>query len=180
MSWRWCCCIITFAASSLSAQLFQSSEAARLAVSTDKRAYRVGEKIVATYRLQNVGNGKLFVPVRFSSDCPPKVRLITDLQDNSGKAVAGGLIGDCSPHHFVSILEKIQADSKLLSPGQQYAPEETFDTRGLEPGLYKVTARLTAWEKTDFTEADREELRQLGEPILGGTLNASVTVRLTR
>ncbi len=174
--------IMVCAAISLScpAQLFQTPTAVRLTVSTDKRTYKIGEKIVASYRLQNVGNRKLFVPVRFSADCPPTVHLITELRDESGNVMRGGYIGDCSPRSFPSRLEQVKAGSKLLSPGDQYAPGETFDTQGLEPGLYRVAAKFTGWKPTEFADTDREELRQFGVPVLTGTLRSSVTIRLTR
>jgi hypothetical protein len=180
MGRRLCFCVIVVATGSIvsPAQLFQMPKAVRLTVSADKRTYKIGEKIVASYRLQNVGSERLFVPVRFSADCPPRERLITELQDESGKAMAGGYVGDCSPRSFSSRLEKIKADSKLLFPGEQYAPEETFQTQGLKPGLYRVTARVNAWKAAEFSNADRQELRQFGVPILTGTLSASVRMRL--
>ena len=162
------------------AQLFQNPTAVRLTISTDKQSYKAGERVVASYRLQNVGKRKLFVPVRFSADCFPKTRWSTGLRDQNGKLTPNGTVGDCMPHSFPSLLEKLKANSKLLFPGEQYGPEETFDTKGLEPGLYRVTALLIAWKPTDFTEADQEELRQFGVPFRTGTLRASVTVRLTR
>ncbi len=182
MSRRLCLLVMVFATISLPCpvQLFQTPRAVRLTVSTDKRTYKIGEKIVAYYRVQNVGKRKLFVPVRFSADCPPRARLITDLQDASGKVLRGGYVGSCSPRSFSSRLEKVKADSKLLSPEEQYAPEEMFDTQGLKPGLYRVTAQLHAWKPGDFADADRQELRQFGVPVLTGTLSSSVRIRLTR
>ena len=160
------------------AELFQNSRVVRLTVSTDKPTYRSGEKVVASYRLQNVGDRKLFVPVRFSADCISKPRWSTQLRHQAERQMPNGMVGDCHMQSFPDFLEKLKADSKLLSPGQHYAPEETFDTTGLKPGFYRVTAHVAAWKPTDFTEADRQELCQLGEPLLTGTLSSSVTIRL--
>ena len=175
-------CVLVFAILSIDsrAQVFQSYKAVRLTVSTDKRRYKIGERIVASYRLQNIGNEKLFVPVRFSADCMPKVRWITGLQDESGRSMPSGYVGDCMPRSFSSGLEKIKADSKLLSPGEQYAPEETFQTQGLNPGLYRVIVRLHAWKPAELSDPDRQELREFGVRVLTGNLNSSVVIRLTR
>jgi hypothetical protein len=48
----------------------------------------------------------------------------------------------------------------------------------LPPGAYRIETTLTGWDSGKFSEAERTELGQMGNPFLEGAVPASTRVNL--
>lgn len=68
----------------------------------------------------------------------------------------------------------------LLGPGENLKGQLQLNPAmfRLPPGAYRIKAILTGWQSDKFTDAERAELEQMGNPFLEGETPASTVVSL--
>lgn len=160
-------------------------------IRTEQKHYEIGEKIVVSYTIKNVGNGPLFVPrSQWDTACSGAPRFWALLENSSGQHFEPGFIGgglgakDCGD---VSLSEWLNKDAVLLKPQQSVAGTFVFEfppgsgtfTRTLKPGLYRLEALLYGWN-APLTELQRGGLSRIQGSLLIGEANATTQIELTK
>ncbi len=157
-------------------------------IKTERKQYEIGQQIVISYTIKNVGNGPLFVPrSQWDSACSGLLHLWALLEDSSGKhhepGFTGGGLGarDCGT---LAISEWLKKDAVLLKPQESFSGAFVFQfPRGiihpeLKPGTYRLEALLYGWN-VSFSESQRKELDTIPGSLLIGEANATAQIELT-
>jgi len=154
-----------------------------------QKNYAIGDKIVISYTIKNVGNGPLFVPRgQWDTACTGAPHLWALLEDSAGRHYEPGFIGgglgakECAS---LTVSEWLKKDAVLLKPQQsasgtfifQFPAGRSF-TRKLKPGLYRLEALLYGWN-TPFTASQRKEMDTVPSSLLIGETNATAQIELT-
>lgn len=150
-------------------------------VTSERRTYKVGEKVSLKYEIVNISNAAVYIPREWDAQCPSTPHIWAWFESTTGKHFIPGYAGSCSSSPQ-SLTERMQKESVLLKPGQRLQGTITMDTSlfgGLTPGIYRLEASLTGWKENDFTPAQQSELAKMGASFMRGELPASAHITLS-
>jgi hypothetical protein len=156
-----------------------------LSVSTDRSEYRVGESILVSYRLTNVGTRPIYVPPAAGA-CPARwPHLTTWFETMSGKPLPSGYGFSCSSgserRPSPTILERMSREAVRLSPGEHLDDTLRLGTiwaKGLASGTYLLGAQYAGWRDDEFTAGERDTLATLPGAFVQGEAPASTRIVL--
>jgi hypothetical protein len=156
-------------------------------LSMEKSTYGTREKIPVNYRIENIGKGRLYVPLGFErTGClrlgPPHIR--GGFENSAGQHFVPGYGVSCgsTPGVFPAITERMVKGTALLQPGEHIDGILQLDPTmfgGLPSGSYRIEVTLRGWKNDEFTSAELDELAKLGNPFLQDEVTASASISLT-
>ncbi len=152
-------------------------------ISTDKKHYRVGERIKVKYLLTNTSGRALYVPLEAMAGCPAPYAFVWPLLENqSGEVFGSGYASSCLGETPLS--ERISKEAFLLKPGERRFGEVGLDLDKkfftLKPGPLLLRVNFSGWKEERFTSAELTELARLGHPFLHGEVSESLQITVTK
>jgi hypothetical protein len=171
---------------SLVRTVFVPANAVSFTLSLEKNKWGVREKIRVNYRIENVTQGSLYVPLGFESTAcldlgPPHVW--SWFENSKGRHFEPGYGASCGSTVGTSptLTERMNRGTVLLHPGEHLDGTLQMDPTmfgGLPPGSYRIEVVLRGWKGDEFTDAQLTELAKMGSPFLRGEVPASVKIQL--
>jgi hypothetical protein len=160
---------------------FVPATAVSFTISPEHGDYSVEDTITLNYRITNISNHALYVPVAWEQTCPAAPHVQAWLENSAGQRSASGYAGSCIPVRQ-TLTERMRKEAVLLGPGQYLDGRWPMTLKGqrLPAGSYRIEAMLTGWSYEKFTEAEVKELTAIGNPFLRGEVPASASVVLVR
>lgn len=189
---KWICAVSALLAASsvkliAQQQTFVPANDVSFTISTDRNDYSAGEQIVVKYQITNISNHPLYVPLGFQQTAcldmnhTPHIR--GWFENSAGRhftpgygVSCGGTPGAPQP----TVTQRMNRTAVLLRPGEHLdgVVELSPAMFSLPPGAYRIEATLTGWDSGKYTDSERTELAQMGNPFLEGDVPASMRVNL--
>lgn len=155
-----------------SANLRHEQPEAAFLLSTSKRAYRAGETIEVTYRIENKGSKAFYVNPEMSQLHGFDVGVVLSLYDSSGRRVPYQVTGygPVPDYSSMNIVDHVRRNWLLLRPGTFYGTGGRYHTaRPPGKGRYKLLATYTNNLFHVLTPGQMESLKELEYQVLAGT-----------
>jgi hypothetical protein len=186
---KWIYAVCALLATSLAAQQqrpFVPANDVSFTISTVRSDYSVSEQIVLKYQITNISNHPLYVPLGFQQTaCAERgsPHIWGWFENSAGRhftpgygVSCGGTPGAATP----TVTQRMSRTAVLLGPGEHTNGVLQLNPAmfTLPPGAYRIEATLTGWDSGRFSEAERTELEQIGNPFLEGEVPASIPINL--
>jgi hypothetical protein len=142
--------------------------AIKVSLSTDKRIYRLGETVLVTYAIHNVGHLPVYVPKQTSLTASPWGGFeIKVLSPPGASGVGEGSAVDPGPDYFRNrhMGRELEQHWLLLFPGQFFGETTELPYRPLTPGKYGLVAEHSC---ESLTAAELRSLKHLEHRVLQG------------
>jgi hypothetical protein len=185
---KWICAVSALLAASLAAQqtTFVPANDVSFTISTGRNDYGAGEQIVVKYQITNISNHPLYVPLGFQQtaclDINHGPHIWGWFENSAGRHFTPGYGGSCgsTPGAVLTIAQRMNGAAALLRPGEHLDGVLQLNPAmfSLPPGAYRIEATLTGWDPRKYTDAERTELEQIGNPFIEGEVPASMRVNL--
>lgn len=168
-------------------ELFVPVSDVSFTITSEKADNSAGDQIVVRYQITNISNHPLYVPRGFQATAclekggAPHIR--GWFEDRTGRHFTPGYGVSCAGTPGApppTIIQRMNGAAVLLGPGENLKGQLQLNPAmfRLPPGAYRIKAILTGWQSDKFTDAERAELEQMGNPFLEGETPASTVVSL--
>jgi hypothetical protein len=144
----------------------------RVHLETDKGHYKLGEKIVVTYYVENVGSDIVYVPNRNGQ-----------MKNNQGwidievlgplQPYGQGTVLDLFGGRPADVAKWIRETWVPLRPGSFYGAKAELLFPPKVPGRYRVVGFL---HSAEFTQTELNAIRQMNEAVFTGVTRSNETV----
>ncbi len=186
---KWICAVCALLTVSLPAQqtTFVPANDVSFTISTVRSDYGVNEQIVLKYQITNISNHPLYVPLGFQQTACLEINRGPHIwgwfENSTGRHFIPGYGVSCGSTPGAApptVTQRMNRTAVLLRPGEHLDGVLQLNPAmfSLPPGAYRIEATLTGWDSAKYTDAERTELTQMGNPFLEGEVPASTRVNL--
>ena len=173
-------CFLVVASTVAKSDVFVSSASVSFRIFTEKQSYEADDEVQLEYRITNISNAPLYVPLQWAATCPTVPHIWGWFEDSSGNHLVPDSTRDCVQKKQ-SIQERMTKEAVLLKPGEHISGLLRLDPKSfhLAAGRYRVQASMTGWAEETFSAEERGELEKLGHPFVTGEAPDSLTIIIT-